>query len=166
MFAGCATAVVLSLVLGVVALRTTFGRIRITGESMSPALVKGDALLTRPAKEIRRGDIVAYVPLVYRQRFVHRVIGLPGESVAMREGVVFINGLPLEEPYAWMDEQMSPEMTVRDFAPIRLAADTFFILGDNRDNANDSRFLGPIPRENIRGRVVFVLSKENGMWRP
>jgi signal peptidase I len=162
--AGCATAVILALVLGVVALRTTFRRLEIRGESMAPTLVKGDGVLTRPAQAIRRGDIVLYLSPKKDDRFLHRVVGLPGESISMRDDVVFINGMPLDEPYAWFDEERLPG--IRNFGPIRLPADSFFILGDNRDNSNDSRYLGTIPRDHIRSRVVYVISPRSGLWKP
>jgi signal peptidase I len=163
--AGCATAIVLSLVVARVVLRSTFRPVRYTNTSMHPTLAKGDALFTRPATEIRRGDLVMYAPLNDRDRYLHRVVALPGETVAMRDDVVYVNGAPLDEPYAWIDEKERPA-SVRNVEPLQLPADHFFILGDNRDNSNDSRYLGPIARETIQRRVVFVLSKENGPWKP
>ncbi|CAN5584243.1 N/A [soil metagenome] len=81
---------------------------------------------------------------------IKRVIGLPGETVEVIEGVVHINGMPLTEPYA------GPE--IRDFPPVVVPDDEYYMLGDNRGNSLDSRFtLGTIPKENIVGRSFVIL---------
>lgn len=81
---------------------------------------------------------------------IKRVIGLPGERVSLVEGVVHINGIPIEEPYT------QPE--TRDFAEVRVPAGHYFVLGDNRGNSADSRYgLGFVPEENIIGRAFVIL---------
>lgn len=96
---------------------------------------------------------------------IKRVVGLPGDTVEIRQGQVFVNGIelapPLDEAPSWrvvvdVNEDKAPNRdgdSLSFFGPVTLAEDTFFVLGDNRDNSNDSRAFGPAPREFIRGRV-------------
>lgn len=97
----------------------------------------------------RRMKRCKYLP----QSFVKRVIGLPGDTLEVIEGVVHINGHPLHEPY------LDPERCrfMRSRPPRILGEDEYFVMGDNRDSSNDSRSVGPIRRRDIRGRVVFIL---------
>lgn len=81
---------------------------------------------------------------------IKRIIGLPGETVEIIGGVVHINGLPLEEPYAARE--------IRDFPPVEIPEGHYYMLGDNRGNSLDSRFgLGTIPEDNIVGRAFVIL---------
>ncbi|MDD6052122.1 MAG: signal peptidase I [Clostridiales bacterium] len=138
---------------------------RVRGSSMRSTLHNGDFglvwrlpyLLGKP----RRGDVVIchypgrrmrrikWLP----QAFVKRVIGLPGETVEIIEGVVHIDGAPLQEPY------LDPDCCrYARSSPARiLDKDEYFVLGDNRDHSNDSRYVGPIRRRAVRGRVVCIL---------
>jgi signal peptidase I len=82
--------------------------------------------------------------------FVKRLIGLPGDRVEQRQGVVFVNGQPLDEPY------IEPERRGgRDFA-VTVPEDAYWVMGDNRDSSCDSRAWGPVPKENLIGEVFAV----------
>lgn len=138
---------------------------RIKGRSMLPTLHDREIALVwrlplrfRPPRrqEVvichypgRRMKRCKYLP----QSFVKRVIGLPGDTLEVIEGVVHINGHPLHEPY------LDPECCrfMRSRPPRILGEDEYFVMGDNRDSSNDSRSVGPIRRRDIRGRVIFVL---------
>ena len=87
------------------------------------------------------------------QAFVKRVIGLPGDTIEIIEGVLHINGEPLDEPY--LDPARCRFMDTRP--PRTLGPDEYFVMGDNRDRSNDSRSVGPIRRRAIRGKVICVL---------
>lgn len=81
---------------------------------------------------------------------IKRIIGLPGETVAIRDGVVQIDGAPLTEPYARVD--------TRDYGPVTVPGGQYFMLGDNRPNSDDSRFgIGTVPEENLIGRAFLIL---------
>ena len=101
-----------------------------------------------PFHKPRRGDVIVFkYPLDPGRDFVKRVIGLPGETVEIRRGVVTIDGLPLDEPY----------LTERDLGtmgPSLVPPESYFVIGDNRNGSSDSRHWGPVPLENIVGKVL------------
>ncbi|MEW5911855.1 MAG: signal peptidase I [Thermodesulfobacteriota bacterium] len=144
--------------------------------SMEPALLPGDHLLVNklcydlklpftdlallPLGQPRRGDVVVFKnPLGSGPDFVKRIVGLPGETVALRDKRVYINGRPL--PGDW--GRYTLRATAGDnFGPIRVPADQYFMMGDNRDNSFDSRYWnqgrgGFVPRQDIVGRAEVVL---------
>ena len=82
--------------------------------------------------------------------FIQRVVGLPGEKIYIVEGRVFINGLPLDEPYLNLEDPSRGYMDL-----MQVPDQSYFIMGDNRKNSNDSRFWGALPEELIIGKVVF-----------
>lgn len=141
-----------------------FEPIRVKGSSMRSTLENGEMLLVAKIDyllgEPQRHDVViCHYPGRYLdkwkiipQYFVKRLIGLPGDTVAIEEGVVYINGMPVEEPY------LDPKHTRRkpNMEPLTLEADEYFVLGDNRDNSNDSRRVGPLKRGMIVGKVRRV----------
>jgi len=141
-------------------------------ESMSPTILVGDHFFLDkvafpanypqalqkylPTRTIHRGEILAFwSPKVPNLRLVKRVIGLPGETVEVRNRKVFIDNRELDEPYAvFTDSQNIPQRD--NMAPITIPADSFFMMGDNRDKSNDSRFWGFARREEIIGTPLFV----------
>jgi len=117
-----------------------------------------------PFRTVHRGDIVVFrYPEDPDIDFVKRVIGLPGETLEIRDKVVYIEGKPLEEAYTVFvdpvtipDKPMLP-MRIRDqFGPFRVPEGSYFVMGDNRDRSNDSRFWGPVPAGMIKGRAFMV----------
>jgi signal peptidase I len=100
-----------------------------------------------------RGDIVVFEPTEtlqqqnYRDAFIKRIIGLPGEKVEVIGGKVYINDRPLEEPYI-------QEIPRYKFGPVTVPANSYFVLGDNRNNSYDSHYWGFVPRANIIGKAT------------
>jgi len=110
--------------------------------------------------EPKRGDIVIFPypkdPLVI---YVKRVIGLPGESIEIKNKNVFINGALLSEPYAIhiTETILSPGTSPRDnFGPIEIPNNELFLMGDNRDNSFDSRFWGLVNTAEVKGKVIYA----------
>jgi len=117
-----------------------------------------------PIDPIRRGDIMVFkFPNDPSRDFIKRVIGLPGETVELKGKTVYIDGQPLEEPYVrFFPDSMLAEASLgvtdprRQFGPLKVPADRFFMMGDNRDNSEDSRFWGVLPRSYVKGKALFV----------
>ena len=115
-----------------------------------------------PTDEVERGDIVVFkFPEEPERDFIKRVIGLPGETLEVRRKRVLINGEPLDEPYlaGQMPAMSSTGVAVdrRDtFGPIAIPDDHYFMMGDNRDNSQDSRFWGPLPHAYLKGKAMVV----------
>jgi signal peptidase I len=102
----------------------------------------------------RRGDIVVFeYPRDTSRDYIKRVIGLPGETIDVRNGQVYVDGVPLEEPYL-------PESTVTRKGsvslPMKVPHNAVFVMGDNRENSSDSRNWGPLPLERIVGKAWFT----------
>jgi signal peptidase I len=116
-----------------------------------------------PVRDIRRGDIVVFkYPEEPERDFIKRVIGLPGETVELRNKKVFINSQPLDEPYVhFLDPTPhTGEVTSFDvrerYQPVRVPEGQYFVMGDNRDNSQDSRYWGFLPRHYIKGRALMI----------
>ena len=123
----------------------------VRGASMQPGIHDGDRILVEPfsllVAPVGRGDVVVLrSPLDPEVDYIKRVVGLPGELVAVRADGVWIDGQRLEEPYAIVDRGTPRVRT-------RLGPDEFFVLGDNRPQSADSRDFGAIRRDQLRGRV-------------
>ena len=127
----------------------------VEGASMSPTFESGQFLMVSRLHYVvgmpDRGDIVIFhFPGDTRTDYIKRIIGLPGETIEIRNTQVFINGVFLEEPY--LPEACLPEHCFDAFW--QLAADEYFMMGDNRNRSSDSRMLGPVQRRYILGEAV------------
>ncbi len=116
-----------------------------------------------PIDRIDRGDIVVFkYPDQPDRDFIKRVIGLPGETLELRNKRVYINGNPLDEPYVHFLEaaQGGSEVTSFDvrerYGPVTVPPDQYFVMGDNRDNSQDSRYWGYLPRHYIKGKALMI----------
>jgi signal peptidase I len=151
--------------------------------SMQPNLLIGDHLLVNKViyspsalpledrilakKPIERGHVVVFkFPEDPTRDFIKRVIGLPGETVEIKDKTVYVNGQALVEPYAHFEEPPlrhdDPEYGLRNegardnWGPEVVPAGQLFVMGDNRDNSRDSRFWGFLPRDQVKGRALLV----------
>ena len=170
-------AVLLALVVLLV-LQTTVRNFKVEGSSMSPTLEGGQYLVVDQASFFKidnqrlsrivpfwkapepepefafdppaRGEVIVFnYPLDPKKDFVKRVVGLPGETVEVRDGTVYVNDEALSEPYlAGRDNSEAHEVT--------LGEKEYYVIGDNRRNSNDSRSWGPVPEDNIVGRVWLI----------
>ena len=119
-----------------------------------------------PIGTIKRRDILVFkYPEEPDRDFIKRVIGLPGETVELREKKVYINGTPLDEPYVHFlaPPTANPELhevtsfDVRErYGPVTVPPDHYFMMGDNRDNSQDSRYWGFLPRDYIKGKSLVI----------
>jgi signal peptidase I len=127
-------------------------RINIAGNAMAPTLKMGDkALATRTFTDLARTDVVGLrYPEDESKSFVERIIGLPGERIAMREGYVFINDKPLDEPYV-----LETNRSKDSWGPMTVETGNYFVMGDNRKNSSDSRSWGLVRRDAIWAKVII-----------
>ncbi len=120
-----------------------------------------------PIDPIQRREVVVFkYPEEPERDFIKRVIGLPGETIELRNKRVFVNGQPLDEPYVHFleppdeSELGDPDHTDFDvrrrYGPVTVPANHYFVMGDNRDNSQDSRYWGFLPRDYIKGRALMV----------
>jgi signal peptidase I len=128
-------------------------RVRVEGNSMEPGLHDGDlVLVNRLAYRIgepQRGDVIIfYYPFNPEKRYIKRIIGLPGDTVTVRDGQLLVNGAVVEEPYIAAPPEYSGTWVV--------GPNEVFVLGDNRNNSEDSTDWGMLPMEEIIGKAVLV----------
>jgi len=126
------------------------GRYQVRGPSMTPTLTDGEYMVVGKLSywfgPPERGDVVVFLPPTNpHEDYVKRIIGLPGETVEIRDGQVWIDGVALEEPYVSSPMQYSGGWTLR--------TDEYFVLGDNRANSSDSHTWGGLHRDNIVGKA-------------
>ena len=131
--------------------------VKVEGTSMLPRLHDGERIFVNKMvyyglPEIDRGDIVVFwYPNDPEKSYIKRVIGLPGETVQLRDGHIWINGREIAEPY--LDPQRN--VTQGNLPPVHVKPHYFFVMGDNRDNSSDSREWGLVPEKYIYGKALF-----------
>jgi len=132
-------------------------------------LAIGRAVL--PVRAIRRGDIIVFkYPDEPERDFIKRVIGLPGETIELRNKKVYVDGKPLDEPYVHFltppsseDQEVTSYDVRENFSPKTVPVDQYFVMGDNRDNSQDSRYWGFLPRSYVKGKALVIYwSYESG----
>src|SRR5947209_10926010 len=130
--------------------------VKVEGTSMAPLLSDQERIFINKFvyrfEPIERGDVVVFWYTLDRSKsFIKRVVGLPGETVEIRQGAVYVDGKLIPEPYvpAQYDD-------LSDFASVRVPVDHYFVMGDHRISSNDSRVFGPVESRYIYGRAVFA----------
>jgi signal peptidase I len=177
--------------------------------SMRPTILEGDVVLVNrlaydlkiPLTDIslgnlgepRRGDIVTFSSPKNDARLIKRIVGLPGDTVELRNNVLYLNGLAVD--YSDRSTSVQPVERVgmlpvsraleyfgdsahtvqhyalrqpRDFGPFKVPDEHYFMLGDNRDDSEDSRFIGSVPRANLIGRAHHLIASADikDRWQP
>ena len=143
------------IVLVVILIRTfLFTPIRVSGSSMDPTLKDGYIMILNKIAKIDRFDIVVVKSSGSRPVLIKRVIGLPGETVEVRDGNLYINGKKTKDNYG--------KSITLDFKSVKVPKGQYFVLGDNRVVSADSRIYGTIKKEDIKGTtklIIFPLNK-------
>jgi len=130
--------------------------VKVEGTSMSPLLSDQERIFINKFvyhfEPIDHGDVVVFwYPLDRSKSFIKRVIAVPGDTIEIREGHLYLNGDEVREAYvpkSYLDEN--------SYAPRRMGPDEYFVMGDHRDSSNDSRMFGPVSRDYIYGKAVFA----------
>lgn len=129
----------------------------VEGRSMYPTLQHGDRCLldrwTLNRRSPRRGELVVIRDPGHDDYAVKRVVALPGEAIHLKDGVVYLNGEKLDEPYLMEDCQTVNPGSNDQY--VLLGSGQYFVLGDNREQSEDSRFYGPLQRRNIVGLITL-----------
>ena len=130
--------------------------VKVEGTSMAPLLSDQERIFINKFvyrfEPIQRGDVVVFwYPLDRSKSFIKRVIGLPGETVEIRQGILLVDDKVIPEPYVPRQYE-----DLSDFGPVRVPKDSYFVMGDHRISSNDSRVFGPVANHYIYGRAVFA----------
>ena len=172
-------ALVIAVALALFVRTWVFQAFKIPTGSMEPNLLVGDHLIVNkmvhgptmtalerailPHSDIHRGEVIVFkFPKDPSRDFIKRVIGIPGDQIELRRKKLYVNGQLQNEPYAHFLVPLSPESDRRsddlreEYGPVTVPAGQYFMMGDNRDNSQDSRYWGFLPRTNIKGRALMI----------
>src|ERR1039458_585221 len=147
-----------SVLIAVVSIVFIYQPVKVEGTSMMPGLTDQERIFINKytyklgAGSVEREDLVVFhYPYDPSQSYIKRIIGLPGDTIEIDNGTVYVNGKKLDEPYVPAE--------YRDHVPLKkesVPADKYFVLGDHRSSSNDSRVWGFVDRKEIYGKAVFV----------
>jgi signal peptidase I len=139
---------------------------RVNSDSMADTLLSGDYIFVNKLAykyggDPKPGDIIVFkYPNNPDKDYIKRIIALPGQTVEIADKVVYVNGdvAPIPPHSKNIDQRIIPgDLSFRDnFGPYTVPEGQYFVMGDNRDDSNDSRFWGSVPAENIKGKAVFI----------
>lgn len=159
--------IAISVILAVIMIVFVYQPVKVEGTSMMPGLTDQERIFINKytykigAKTISRLDPVVFnYPYDHSQSYIKRIIGLPGDTIMINEGTVFVNGVKLDEPYV-PDEYRDRRSTPKETVP----AGHYFVLGDHRSSSNDSRVWGFVERGEIYGKAVFIYWPPNKIGR-
>jgi len=174
--------IVVAVILALFIRTFVFQAFKIPTGSMENNLLIGDHLLVNkfvfgptdsrierlllPMTTIRRGDIVVFkYPEEPDRDYIKRIIGLPGETLELKAKKIYINGNPLDEPYVHFLEPPGAETDLHEvtsidvrerYGPVTVPPNQYFAMGDNRDNSQDSRYWGFLPRDYVKGKALII----------
>jgi signal peptidase I len=150
--------IAISVVLAVVLIVFIYQPVKVEGTSMMPGLTDQERIFINKytyklgAGSIARLDLVVFhYPYDPSQSYIKRIIGLPGDQVKIDDGMVYVNGVKLREPYVPSEYRDHVSVAKESVPP-----DHYFVLGDHRSSSNDSRVWGFVERKEIYGKAVFI----------
>ena len=135
----------------------------VSGASMYPTLHNGDRMVLSKVGDIHRFDVVILKAPDENVEYIKRVIGMPGDTVEMKSGVLYINGKKVDQPFINTEALAKQTVFMDDFTLESLTGESkvpegkYFVLGDNRGVSKDSRMIGFIDRSAIEGKAVFTI---------
>lgn len=135
--------------------------LEVTGESMYPTFLDKEQILAEKIslqfKPPERGEIVIFKhPEEQNKLLIKRIIGLPGETILVSEGMIYINGIPLDEPYLVDNVITVGNKSIQDGVEYKIPNYTYVLMGDNREKSSDSRVLGAVKEDLIIARAMYV----------
>ena len=135
----------------------------VSGASMYPTLHNGDRMVLSKVGDVHRFDVVILKAPDENVEYIKRVIGMPGDTIEMKSGVLFINGKKVDQPFINTEALAKQTVFIDDFTLESLTGESkvpegkYFVLGDNRGVSKDSRMIGFIDRSAIEGKAVFTI---------
>ena len=135
----------------------------VSGTSMYPTLHNGDRMILSKIGDINRFDVVVLKAPDENVEYIKRVIGMPGDTLEMKQGILYINGKKIEQPFINTEALQKQTVFIDDFTLQSLIGETkipagkYFVMGDNRGVSRDSRMIGLIDRKAIEGKAVFTI---------
>ena len=135
----------------------------VSGASMYPTLHNGDRMILSKVGDIHRFDVVILKAPDENVEYIKRVIGMPGDTIEMKSGVLYINGKKVDQPFINTEALVKQTVFMDDFTLESLTGESkvpegkYFVLGDNRGVSKDSRMIGFIDRSAIEGKAVFTI---------
>ena len=135
----------------------------VSGASMYPTLHNGDRMILSKIGDINRFDVVVLKAPDENVEYIKRVIGMPGDTLELKQGVLYINGKKIEQPFINTEALQKQTVFIDDFTLQSLTGETkipegkYFVMGDNRGVSKDSRMIGLIDRKAIEGKAVFTI---------
>ena len=135
----------------------------VSGASMYPTLHNGDRMVLSKVGNIHRFDVVILKAPDENVEYIKRVIGMPGDTIEMKSGVLYINGKKVDQPFINTEALAKQTVFMDDFTLESLTGESkvpegkYFVLGDNRGVSKDSRMIGFIDRSAIEGKAVFTI---------
>ncbi len=180
-------AIVIAVILALFVRSFVVQAFKIPSGSMEPTLLIGDHILVNkfiygvrlpivnkviiPVKHPHRGDVIVFIyPEDHTKDFIKRVIGLPGETIEIRDNKVYINGKRYPDPHGYFSKK--PAMSIyynslANFGPVTVPKDSYFVMGDNRDHSLDSRAWGFVPFSLVKGKAFLIYwSWDSSRFRP
>jgi signal peptidase I len=173
-----AESLIIAVILALFVRTWVFQAFKIPTGSMEPNLLVGDHLIVNkmifapaanaveraimPSRDIRRGDVVVFkYPEEPDRDYIKRVIGLPGDRLELRHKKIYINEQPIDEPYAHFLSPPSADGAAsgdlrETYGPVTVPTGQYFMMGDNRDNSQDSRYWGFLPMSYVKGKALFI----------
>lgn len=147
-----------------------FQQSKIPSGSMMDTLLVGDYIMVNrfiyssnsfgweekllPVRPLRRGDVVVFKwPREPEVDYIKRVIGLPGDTIEVNQGFLFVNGERIDEPYV---EEIYRRKNIKRYGPVTVEPGHYFMMGDHRNESSDSREWGQVPRELVKGRALLI----------
>lgn len=133
---------------------------QVKGASMDPTFHDGEYILTDKISyrfnQPQRGDVIVFkAPRNPDFDYIKRIIGLPGDTISIVDGLVYVNNQKIDEKYIDSETIILPGQFIKEGQQITLGGNEYFVLGDNRSHSSDSRQWGTVPRKDIIGKVFF-----------